>query len=48
MKKKKIQWHPAFVAAMRLEFAGDREQLDFKSEFCRPKFGMHPFIIKCK
>ena len=33
MKKKKIQWHPAFVAAMRLEFAGDREQLDFKSEY---------------
>lgn len=28
----KIQWHPAFCEAMKLEFREDRERLDFQSE----------------
>lgn len=33
MKDTKIQWHPGFVAAMNLEFAGNREQLIFEKEY---------------
>lgn len=30
---KKIQWHPAFYSALRLEFKGDKESLSFYDEF---------------
>ncbi len=33
MKNKKIQWHPAFVAAMDLELADDRQYLTFQKEY---------------
>lgn len=32
MKETKIQWHPAFVSAMQLEFKEDREKLFFEKE----------------
>lgn len=32
MKKTNIQWHPAFVSAMQLEFREDREKLFFEKE----------------
>lgn len=33
MKDTKIQWHPGFVAAMNLEFAGNRNDLIFEKEY---------------
>ena len=33
MNNKKIQWHPAFVAAMDLELADDRQYLTFQKEY---------------
>jgi len=33
MKDTKIQWHPGFVAAMNLEFAGNRDDLIFEKEY---------------
>lgn len=33
MQKKKIQWHPGFVAAMYLEFAQNRNELIFEKEY---------------
>lgn len=33
MQEKNIQWHPAFIAAMRLELSEDEGQLDFRSEY---------------
>lgn len=33
MEDTKIQWHPAFVAAMNLEFADNRENLIFEKEY---------------
>lgn len=33
MKDTKVQWHPAFVAAMNLEFAENREDLEFEKEY---------------
>lgn len=32
MKKTNIQWHPAFVSAMQLEFKEDRDKLSFEKE----------------
>ena len=32
MKDTNIQWHPAFVSAMQLEFKEDREKLMFEKE----------------
>ena len=29
----KIQWHPAFVAATKIEFEDEREKLKFESEY---------------
>ena len=33
MEEKKIQWHPAFTAAMELELAESRENLIFEKEY---------------
>ena len=33
MKEKKIQWHPAFAAALEMEFAQDRVHLEFEREY---------------
>lgn len=33
MEDKKIQWHPAFCSAVRLELAEDRKDLEFYNEF---------------
>ena len=30
MEDTKVQWHPGFVAAMNLEFAENREDLEFE------------------
>ena len=31
--ERNIQWHPAFVCAMSMEFAEDRERLVFEREY---------------
>lgn len=31
--QKDIQWHPAFISAMNLELANDRENLIFEREY---------------
>jgi len=33
MKDTKVQWHPGFVAAMNLELAGNRGDLEFIREY---------------
>lgn len=33
MEYTKVQWHPGFVAAMNLEFAENREDLEFEKEY---------------
>ena len=33
MEDTKVQWHPGFVAAMNLEFAENREDLEFEKEY---------------
>lgn len=33
MKDTKVQWHPGFVAAMNLEFAKNRDDLEFIKEY---------------
>lgn len=33
MRDTKVQWHPGFVAAMNLEFAENREDLEFEKEY---------------
>ena len=32
-KQKKLQWHPAFCSALRLELLEDAENLEFTDEF---------------
>lgn len=33
MQDKRIQWHPAFCSAMRLELAENKDQLDYYNEY---------------
>ena len=33
MKDTKVQWHPGFVAAMNLELAKNRDNLEFVKEY---------------
>ena len=44
MQKKKIQWHPAFYSALRLEFQEDKEALSFSDEF---QLTSKPLQIDC-
>lgn len=44
MQKKKLQWHPAFYSALRLELAEDSEALEFHDEF---QLANKPLQIDC-
>ena len=43
-KSQKLQWHPAFCSALRLELLEDAENLEFTDEF---QFTEKPLQIDC-
>ena len=44
-KSQKLQWHPAFCSALRLELLEDAEKLEFTDEY---KLKEKPLKIDCK